>query len=123
MRIYFDIGEEPMDLELLPCAFDFQPHELCIDCSVFAKFKEGYREGTEKYLSHKAFLSTALWKQMSAFVKQRYNNRCANPECRTPNQDLVTHHLTYEYEWGCEPFCHLVCICQICHDKIHKFAT
>ena len=75
-----------------------------------------------KRLPYPEFLKTRYWKTVSKYVKYMAGKKCI--VCDS-NKKLRTHHKRYDnkgYEyihWAND----LICICNICHKKIHGIDT
>lgn len=71
-----------------------------------------------KYMDYQDFLSTRYWKACTQEIRRRSKYKCKM--CKG-NHKLRVHHKNYENH-GCEHL-HLrdlQCLCESCHDKVHK---
>ena len=75
-------------------------------------------EDTIRHMDYSAFLHTSYWRLVSWQVKVNAGWRCDKCGRR---DNLVAHHEDYRVH-GRELFHvdHMVCLCQQCHDKVHK---
>ena len=64
---------------------------------------------------YQEYLNSAHWKEASAQCREEYDNRCAI--CGS-TESLNVHHWTYE-RLGDEDPKDLICLCQICHKRLH----
>ena len=55
------------------------------------------------------------WPEIRKAIKERDNNTCQNPNCKTNSKDLTTHHINYIKE-ECEGT-NLITLCRSCNAK------
>ena len=65
---------------------------------------------------YQEYLNSSHWKEVSAQCREEYDNRCAI--CGS-TEKLNVHHWTYE-RLGEEYPEDLVCLCQACHERVHR---
>lgn len=71
----------------------------------------------KKRADYHKYLKSDTWKRKARACRKRAGYRCQL--CATTNQQLETHHNTYE-NLGDEKPIDLVCLCDLCHEMFHK---
>ena len=59
------------------------------------------------------------WPEITKAIKERDNNTCQNPNCKTNSNDLTTHHINYIKE-ECEGT-NLITLCRSCNAKANFY--
>jgi hypothetical protein len=115
-----------MDIRVAECE-DCSTDNPCPDCMDLAELQEFYSDAYMEWEdvevpeeAYRIYLNTLLWHETSELVKKRYFNECANNDCLGDDKVLTVHHLNYEGGWGKETLDQLVCLCQSCHDDLHR---
>lgn len=72
----------------------------------------------DRYLE---YLESAEWKKKAKKRIEIDKGRCQMCGCRGTNfNKLHIHHLTYHNIFNEDPYTDLVCLCDICHQAVHR---
>ena len=68
------------------------------------------------FVEYSKYIRTKKWKTLASLVKEKAGNKCVF--CGSEKK-LVAHHHNYINLYN-ETEDDLICVCNICHDKIHR---